>query len=382
MRSAVRLELSDDWLARGQEPLTAARVGDLVFTAGVPGIDLATGVLPAEPERQFALAFDNLRRLLDRAGVSPGEVGLVTVYIPDPSYRQYINDPWLALYPVPNRPARKTNQLPLPEGMVIQVQANAVAGAARTPLEIPGLAHRDPLPMGAKLGRMVFSSVIGGQDPATGANVEGAVPQIEQAFDNMRLLMEQAGGSADGINHVWVFLRDFAHQPAMVERWVDMFPTDGDRPARKTLRYELGGSSEVQVQLVGVLGGTRRNFEVPGVSHHDPIPLGSAVGGMFHSSGIYGVDPATGRIVEGGGLPRYADVSLATLEALVGEAGGTLDGIGQVTVLLRSYGDARFAAERLARLFPDPDNRPAYRFVTYRMPDTMLIQFMIAGVIG
>jgi 2-iminobutanoate/2-iminopropanoate deaminase len=147
MRNAVRLPRADAWIARGQEPLSAARVGDLVFTAGIPAIDLATGELPAEPERQFALAFENLVRLLDQAGVSPDEIGLVTVYIPDSSYRKYINGPWLALYPGPNRPARKTNQLPLPEGMVIQVQANAVAGAPR-PVADGGEARPDGVLVG------------------------------------------------------------------------------------------------------------------------------------------------------------------------------------------------------------------------------------------
>lgn len=380
-RRTIHLPLAERWLPLGQEPIAAARVGDMVYTSGVPGIDLAAGALPAEPERQFALAFDNLQRLLDAAGVAPAEVGLLTVFIPDPSYHRYVDDPWLALYPGPDRPARKTNRLPLPEGMVVQLQAVAVPGGGRTPLEIPGLAHGDPLPAGVRLGRLVFSSVIGGQDPATGANVEGPVEQIGRAFDNMRLLMEQAGGDADGINHVWVFLDDFAYQKDMVDLWVRMFPRDGDRPARKTLPYALSGGSHVQVQLTGVLGGKRRNFEVPGVSHQDPIPLGSAIGDVFHSSGIYGVDPTTHKMVEGG-LDRHTDVSLATLEALVGEAGGSLDGIGQVIVLLRRYADAPYVAGRLARLFPDPERAPAYRFVTYRLPETMQVQFKIAGVLG
>lgn len=38
----------------------------------------------------------------------------------------------------------------------------------REVVEIPGLSHNAPIPMGAKIGNMVFSSAISGRDPETG----------------------------------------------------------------------------------------------------------------------------------------------------------------------------------------------------------------------
>ena len=89
--------------------------------------------------------------------------------------------------------------------------------------------------MGAKMGEFVFSSVIAPEDPKDGKLVAGALPQIDRCFENMKLMMKAAGGSDSGINHAWVFMKDFDYQPAMVERWVKDYPTFGDRPARKTL---------------------------------------------------------------------------------------------------------------------------------------------------
>ena len=88
-------------------------------------------------------------------------------------------------------------------------------------------------------------------------------------------------------------MKDFTHQPAMVERWVNDYPNFGDRPARKTVPYDLAGDTQIQVQLTGYLGARRKNYEVPGIGHEDPIPMGSSCGPLLQSSGMFGIDPAT-----------------------------------------------------------------------------------------
>ena len=114
-------------------------------------ITIINDSLPEGPERQFAQAFDNLMSLLQSAGAGPESVGLLTVWIPDRAHRAYINKDWLRFYPGADRPARKTNQAPLPAGVEVQLMAVCVTGEQRVPLEIPGLSHKDPLPMGARL---------------------------------------------------------------------------------------------------------------------------------------------------------------------------------------------------------------------------------------
>jgi 2-iminobutanoate/2-iminopropanoate deaminase len=377
MRNTVQLPLGDSWIERGQEPIVASRIGNVVFTSGVPGIDLKTGKAPEGPERQFALAFDNLMEVLRQAGAGPDAVGLLTVWIPDRTNRAYINKDWLRYYPGPNKPARKTNQAPLPAGLDVQLMAACFVGETRRPLEIAGLSHKDPLPMGAKLGPLVFSSVIAPEDPANGKLVVGALPQIDRAFENMKLLMQAAGASDAEINHVWVFMKDFAFQPAMVERWVRDYPRFGNRPARKTLPYDLAGDSQIQVQLTGYLGGTRSNYEVPGVGHDDPIPMGSSIGPLLQSSGMFGIDPKTGKRVEGleGQLPR----AIGNVRSLLEQAGTTPDRIAHLTVMLQDYADAPKIREALGALFPDRNNWPALKFVTYRMPAHWRVQFHVTA---
>lgn len=377
-RITVRLPLAEHWLEAGQEPIAASRIGNTVFTSGIPGIDLKTGRLAEGPEAQFALAFENLVALLRSAGAGPDDIGLVTVFIPDRNNRSHINKDWLALYPGANRPARKTNQAPLPKGMEVQVMAAAVTGQSRAPIEIPGLSHKDPLPMGAKLGPYVFSSVISPEDPTNGKAVAGALPQIDRCFENMKLFMKAAGGSDAGINHAWVFMKDFTHQPAMVERWVNDYPHFGNRPARKTVPYDLAGDTQIQVQLSGYLGAGRKNYEVPGIGHEDPIPMGSSTGPLLQSSGMFGIDPATGNRVEG--LEAQLEKGVANLRGLLQQAKTGEGSVAHLTVMLQNFADAPRISAALATLFPDAANRPALKFVNYRMPQHWRVQFHLTGI--
>lgn len=380
-RKVVHLSAPDGSLPVGQPSISAACMGELVFTSSVPGVNLASGETPSDPESQFALAFENLRVLLREAGVGPDSVGLISVYTPGREGRAYINKPWLEMYPDDkDRPARKTNHAPLPSGLAVQLQAVAVVNAERQSIGVPGLKHKDPLPMGVRLGPYVFSSVFAPEDPGTGKPVEGALAQIKRAFDNCGLFMKEAGGSEDDITHFWVFMKDFQWQPAMVEEWVRRWPTFGDRPARKTLPYELPASSEIQLQLTGVLGAKRTNFEVPGVGHHDPIPMASRVGPLFQSSGIYGIDPADGNVVEG--MERQTDMVQLITQRVLEQAGGSADDVAALTVMVQDFNNVPYFRERLLELFPDPKTGPALHFVNYRMPEKWHVQFHVTAFLG
>lgn len=378
-RKTFLLPMAGDALPTGQEPIVATRLGNTVFTSGVPGIDLRTGKPGAGPQEQFRLAFANLIQLLKQAGANADSIGLLTVFIPGRDHRAFINKDWLALYPGENRPARKTNQAPLPSGLDVQLMASCVLGESREPIGVPGLSHKDPLPMGARLGPYVFSSVFAPEDPKDGKLLVGALPQIDRVFENMKLFMDSAGGSDDHVNHVWVFMKDFAFQTAMVKRWVDDFPNFGDRPARKTLPYDLAGDTQIQTQITGYIGGRRKNYEVPGVGHDDPIPMASSIGPLFQTSGMFGIDSRTGKRVDG--LSGQLDAALANIRSCLEQAGAGLDNVAHMTAMLQDYADAPVISAAVTKLFPDPNSVPALKFVNYRMPAHWRVQFHVTAIL-
>ena len=121
-------------------------------------------------------------------------------------------------------------------------------------LEIPGVTHGGaPIPMGVRLGNMVFSSGIMGKDPADDSLPDDPARQAELMFQNVRTLLEAAGGSLDDIARMTVFLKDNAYREHLNREWLKAFPDEHDRPARHTLLWNLPGGMLIQCELVAVL---------------------------------------------------------------------------------------------------------------------------------
>ena len=357
------------------------RAGELFFTSGVRGVDLATGVLPADPAAQLLNAWRNLKALVEGAGLSTDDLGLVTNFIDSQDYRAHINPGWLELFPdEDNRPARKTTSFPLPGGVGVELQAYGVAGQTRSRIEVPGLTHRDPLPNGVRMGDYVFSSVIVPWDLATSEPVVGEPAQTDRCFENMRAFMEQAGGSVDDIVLQWVYLNDFAYQPYMVDVYVETWPIGGYQAARKTFRYPM--AAQVQIQCIGRIGGARANFEIPGHDHHDPIPMGARIGDLYCSSGVSGVDPAGESQLEPvEGAEGQAMHGLANVKTLVEAGGGTTADIGHITVLVQDYADMAVIDAAWERAFPDPADRPARQVMKMGQQGRNRAQFHMIAVV-
>lgn len=106
----------------------AMRAGDLVFTAGQPGIDPATGQ-PAGPgfEVQARQAFANLRCVLEDAGSSLQQVVKVTCFVADPAAFGTLNTLYAEFFPSAP-PVRSTPVVALPRGLLFSIEAVALAG--------------------------------------------------------------------------------------------------------------------------------------------------------------------------------------------------------------------------------------------------------------
>ncbi|HLZ30820.1 MAG TPA: RidA family protein [Chloroflexota bacterium] len=335
------------------------RTGNLFFTSAIRGVNRATGELPRDPAQQFLNAWQNLGALVEGAGLSTDNVGLVTNFIDSQEYRAHINAGWLELFPERhNRPARKTTALPLLAGVGVELQAYGVVDRRRTSIEVQGLTHRDPLPNAARLGDYVFTSVIVPWDLATSEPVVGEDAQTDQCFDNMRVVMEAAGGTIDDVVLQWVYLNDFAYQPYMVDVYLEAWPVGQYQAARKTFRYPMGG--QIQIQCIGRVGGTRTNHEIPGHGHHDPIPMGARIGDLFASSGVSGVDPASSDKLEPvAGAAGQAHFGLQNVITLAEQGGMSAQDIGHITVLVQDYQDLEAIDREWRATFPDPADRPA-----------------------
>jgi 2-iminobutanoate/2-iminopropanoate deaminase len=125
----------------------------------------------------------------------------------------------------------------------------------RVSLHVDGVTHRAPIPMGARVGNMVFSSGIMGTDPATGEVPDDPAAQARLAFANMKSLIEGAGGSLEDIGHVRVLIKDDSIREFVNAPWLEHFPDPENRPARHAVVQPLRGKMLVQLEMIAVLPG-------------------------------------------------------------------------------------------------------------------------------
>lgn len=121
-------------------------------------------------------------------------------------------------------------------------------------LEVSGVSHGGaPIPMGARVGNMIFSSGIMGKDPATDSLPTDGPQQARFAFQNMRSLLADGGASLDHVARMTVFIKDDSVRAAINEEWLKCFPDPHDRPARHTLLYDLRGGMLLQLEIIAIV---------------------------------------------------------------------------------------------------------------------------------
>lgn len=125
-----RQSINVEGFHHGGQPIPAAsRVGNIVATGGIHGMNPETGALPDEAVAQVGFMFTNLKRILEAGGASLDTIVRMTVFVKDKSLRDLVNEVWTEAFPDPSsRPARHTVQNEnLPGNMVVQCDALALA---------------------------------------------------------------------------------------------------------------------------------------------------------------------------------------------------------------------------------------------------------------
>jgi 2-iminobutanoate/2-iminopropanoate deaminase len=123
----------------------------------------------------------------------------------------------------------------------------------RTSIHIKGMEHGAPIPNGAVVGNLIFSSAISGKDAKTGVLSADPDEQAEAMFRNLRLFLDEAGGTPDNVAHMKVYLKEEKYRDSVNKAWNKMFPHEHDRPARHALKVELRGEVLFQIEIIAVL---------------------------------------------------------------------------------------------------------------------------------
>ena len=93
------------------------------------------------------------------------------------------------------------------------------------------------------------------------------------------------------------------------------------------------------------------------------VPLSQAIktGGWVFASGQLGMDPRTGRLIEGGIVPETRQVC-ENLKAVLEAGGSSLDKVAKVTIYLADLADLMAMNEVFSQYFPrDPPARTTFQ---------------------
>lgn len=123
-----------------------------------------------------------------------------------------------------------------------------------------------------------------------------------------------------------------------------------------------------------------RSIEVPGLHHGKaPIPAASINGGLLVSSGINGMDPETGKLVDT--VEEQAALIFANLQRIVEAAGGTVADVVKCTFFVKDGNTKDPINREWLELFPDPAARPARHTLIQNLADHIHLQCEIIAFI-
>jgi 2-iminobutanoate/2-iminopropanoate deaminase len=124
---AKRKSIYIDGFAHKNPIPAACRLGNVLMTGIITGMDPATGKVAATLEQQCAFMFQHVRSIMTAAGGSTDDIVKMSVWMADRSKRDVLNGEWLKMFPdAQSRPARHTSQANLEGGQLINCDIAAV----------------------------------------------------------------------------------------------------------------------------------------------------------------------------------------------------------------------------------------------------------------
>jgi enamine deaminase RidA (YjgF/YER057c/UK114 family) len=124
----------------------------------------------------------------------------------------------------------------------------------------------------------------------------------------------------------------------------------------------------------------RISYEVPGITHDNPLPAAARIGPFLVSSGIAGKNPASGEVAEG--IEAQCAHMFANMRTILALAGGSPENVLKVTVWLKDRSNRLVVNKYWVEMFPDPRSRPArHTFARPDLANSMLVQCEFMAVL-
>ena len=125
---AKRQSVNFPGFAHGNPIPNASRIGNIMMTSVISGVDPSTRKLPPDLDGQVANLFGHIRSAVEAAGGSPDNIIKINFYMKDPATgRAALNGEWVKMFPDANsRPARHTLALGADSNALVTCDFTAV----------------------------------------------------------------------------------------------------------------------------------------------------------------------------------------------------------------------------------------------------------------
>jgi 2-iminobutanoate/2-iminopropanoate deaminase len=111
----------------------ASRIGNVLVSGLIRGVDPQTQKFPRTVAEQCALMFENVRLTAKAGGARVEDIVKVTFWMKR-LQREPVNDQWMKMFPNPqSRPARQIMEVPMEDGVLVQCDFMAVIDESRRP---------------------------------------------------------------------------------------------------------------------------------------------------------------------------------------------------------------------------------------------------------
>jgi len=246
--------------------------GDYLYVSG-QGPRRADGTIPSSFGAQFRQALDNVKTVVESAGLTLNNVVYVQIHLTDMSSYTEMNKIF-GEYFGKNPPARAVLGVSAVPDSPVVINATAVrnldgrkavypASYAKEETSAPGMLTHDRL----------FISSMAGVDPATGKVPDDPGAQVDLALDRMTAVVKAAGLEMSNMVFVNPYLTSDIPSRVMNERYAKRFEF-GNTPGRATIQVSsLPGGAHIEYTGVAVCGLQQRKAIRP--KNMPPSPTAS-----------------------------------------------------------------------------------------------------------
>ena len=222
---------------------------DFLFVSG-QGAKNAAGQIPADRESQLRQCFENVKTIVEAAGLTMQHVVFTQVYLTESTDEAPLNRVWKEYFPK-SPPARSTIGVARLPATPVEMNAVAVRDLARKKtVAPPGYPASSPLSPAVIAGDRMYLSGFLGRDINTGRIPDDPAAQVELSLDRMEATLKAAGLDFRHMVFVNPYLTGKIPMEVMNRVYAKRFEF-GNTPARATIQV-AALPSEANIEFTGV----------------------------------------------------------------------------------------------------------------------------------